>query len=143
MPKTPMLLATREAISKYLSRDASPGPAPVPPPAGRQYQLPVQGLYMRWCAQCHGHNGSGDGPNAPYLPVPPAVHHDSAKMGARSDDALYDVIAAGGLAYGKSNRMPAFGATLTDSEIRELVAHIRTLCRCQGPAWSRRGRGPR
>ena len=143
MPKTPMLPASREALVRYLARDAAPGPAPVPPPAGRQYRLPVQALYMRWCAQCHGHNGSADGPNARYLPVPPAVHHDSVRMSARSDDALYDVIAAGGLAYGRSNRMPAFGATLSDAEIRELVAHIRRLCGCEGPAWSRRGRAPR
>jgi hypothetical protein len=39
---------------------------------------------------------------------------------------------------GRSPRMPAFGATLTSAEIRALVRHIRTLCRCEGPSWSRR-----
>ena len=140
MPKTPMLPATRDAIVGYLARAAAPGPPPAPPPQGRQFKLQTRDLYIRWCEQCHGHNGDGDGPNAQYLPVPPAVHHDSVKMSARSDDALYDVIAAGGLAYGKSPRMPAFGATLSDAEIRALVAHIRSLCNCQGPAWSRRVR---
>jgi hypothetical protein len=38
----------------------------------------------------------------------------------------------------RSPRMPAFGATLSAAEIRALVRHIRTLCRCEGPAWSRK-----
>ena len=97
-------------------------------------------LYQRWCASCHGHNGSGDGPNARYLPVPPAVHSSPSQMSARSDDALYDVIAAGGAAYGRSARMPAFGQTLSPTEIRSLVATIRELCSCAGPAWSRPAR---
>jgi mono/diheme cytochrome c family protein len=37
----------------------------------------------------------------------------------------------------RSARMPAFGATLSAAEIRALVRHIRTLCRCEGPTWSR------
>jgi mono/diheme cytochrome c family protein len=37
----------------------------------------------------------------------------------------------------RSPRMPAFGATLSSAEIRALVRHIRALCRCEGPAWSR------
>lgn len=139
MPKTPMLPATRDVIVRYLARDAVPGPAPAPS-TERAVDRTPQALYMRWCMQCHGHNGSGDGPNAKYLPVPPAVHHDPATMGARSDDQLYDVIAAGGRASGKSPRMPAFGGTLSDAEIRALVALIRAKCGCEGPAWSRRAR---
>lgn len=58
-------------------------------------------------------------------------------MELRSDDALYDTIAGGGAIMNRSPRMPAFGATLTYGEIRALVSHIRTLCNCEGPAWSR------
>ena len=43
-------------------------------------------------------------------------------------------------AYGKSARMPAFGTTLSPAEIRLLVARIRALCGCSGPAWSRPAR---
>jgi mono/diheme cytochrome c family protein len=96
-------------------------------------------LYSKWCASCHGARGEGDGVNARYLPTRPAVHASAAAMSARSDDALFDVIAAGGSAAGKSPRMPAFGATLSPAEIRALVAHIRELCRCEGPTWSRDG----
>src|SRR5258705_13731655 len=83
--------------------------------------------------------GNGDGPNARYLPVPPAVHASAARMSLRPDDALFDAIAGGGAIMGKSPRMPAFGATLSPPEIRSLVAYIRALCACQGPAWSRDG----
>jgi mono/diheme cytochrome c family protein len=63
-------------------------------------------------------------------------------MSVRSDDALFDAIAGGGAVMGKSARMPAFGATLAPAEIRSLVAYIRTLCACRGPAWSTDGSKP-
>ena len=73
----------------------------------------------------------------PLLPVQPAVHTDATTMSQRSDDMLFDAIAAGGYVLGRSNRMPGFGATLTSAEIRGLVRYIRELCRCAGPAWAR------
>lgn len=97
-------------------------------------------LYAARCAPCHGVAGAGDGFNAPFLPVAPTAHSDSAAMSLRPDDTLYDGIHAGGWILGKSHRMPAFGASLDDSEKRALVAYIRTLCRCEGPAWARDGR---
>ena len=96
-------------------------------------------LYAHYCASCHGARGQGDGFNARYLPVPPAKHASAAAMAKRPDDALYDAIAAGGYVMNRSNRMPAFGETLAPAEIRALVRHIRRLCGCEGPAWSRDG----
>ena len=97
-------------------------------------------LYQRACAMCHGVDGQGDGFNAPFLPVTPTLHGDGEAMSLRPDDTLYDGIYAGGWILGKSHRMPAFGASLESGEIRALVAYIRELCQCQGPAWSRDGR---
>jgi len=139
MPRTPMPVATRELVIRYLTRAA---PAGVAPAAATVRGVLSSGssssavLYQRWCAACHGQSGGGDGPNAKYLPVHPAVHSSAAQMSVRSDDALYDAIAGGGLVMGKSARMPAFGATLTPTEIHALVAYIRTLCKCTAPAWS-------
>lgn len=135
MPLTPMPAATREALIRVLATGARSGTTPPPGGAGAA-PASARDVYARWCAACHGAAGRGDGPNAPFLPVPPA-NHASAAMGERADDALYDVIAAGGLPMGKSARMPAFGATLSDSEIRDLVRYIRTLCACAAPGWSR------
>jgi mono/diheme cytochrome c family protein len=96
-------------------------------------------LYERHCSACHGREGRGDGWNASRLPVPPAVHADSAAMSARPDDTLFDGIHAGAWVLDGSPRMPAFGDMLSVEDIRALVAHIRTLCGCAGPAWSRDG----
>ena len=103
---------------------------------------PGAALYQSQCAPCHGAGGAGDGFNAPFLPVAPTAHADSAAMSLRPDDTLYDGIHAGGRILGKSHRMPAFGASLDHAAKRSLVAYIRTLCRCAGPAWSRDGRRP-
>ena len=104
---------------------------------------PGAATYAALCAPCHGVRGAGDGFNAPFLPVAPAAHSDSAAMSRRPDDTLYDGIHAGGWILGKSHRMPAFGASLDDRRKRELVEYMRTLCRCRGPAWSRDGRAAR
>lgn len=140
MPRTPLDGGTRALLIRYLAGVAE-APAPVTaasvPPA--KASAPNGGaLYARWCASCHGPTGAGDGPNARSLPVRPAVHRDAATMKIRSDDQLFDAIAAGGAAMGRSPRMPAFGATLTTDEMRALVVHIRALCQCRQPAWADR-----
>jgi mono/diheme cytochrome c family protein len=143
MPRVPMTQATLELIASYLvqrepSRSRAPlVAAPVPdttPPAD------AQALYARRCAVCHGVRGSGDGVNAPFLPVRPTAHADSAYMSRRPDDALFDAIYGGGFIMNRSNRMPPYGQTLSRSQIWGLVRYLRTLCRCEGPAWSRDGR---
>lgn len=100
---------------------------------------PGEALYQRHCAACHGAEGRGDGWNAPNLPVPPAPLADATLMGQRPDDTLYDGISAGAWVLDGSPRMPAFGGLLSPSEIQSLVTYIRTLCECQGPAWSSDG----
>ena len=101
---------------------------------------PGESAYRAKCAPCHGEKGGGDGFNASYLPVAPTVHRDSAAISVRPDDTLYDGVYAGGRVLGKSHRMPAFGPSMSDGEIREVVAYIRELCGCRGPSWSRDGR---
>jgi len=93
--------------------------------------------YARHCAACHGVDGKGDGFNAAFLPVKPTLHADALAMSRRPDDTLFDGIHAGGLVLNKSHLMPAWGNSFSSEEIRELVKHIRSLCRCEGPAWFR------
>lgn len=142
MPKTTMLPATRDLIVQYLSSlpgRAVQGPASTAPPTVISGETDGGTLYRLWCAGCHGATGRGDGPNATHLPVRPATHADANAMRVRSDDVLYDMIAGGGAIMNRSARMPAFGETLSDGQVRALVRYIRTLCRCEGPAWSRDG----
>lgn len=96
-------------------------------------------LYARHCVACHGETGQGDGWNASNLPVGPTAHGDATLMTLRADDTLYDAIAGGGYVLDRSPLMPAFGDMLSPPQIRALVAHIRTLCDCEQPAWARGG----
>jgi len=146
MPRVPMSQATLDLIASYLvqrepTRDAPPS-APPPAtglPSTAQAGAP-ESLYARSCAPCHGVRGGGDGYNAPFLPVRPTAHADKTYMSRRSDDALFDAMYAGGYVMNRSNRMPPFGQTLTREQIWSLVRYLRTLCRCEGPAWSRDNR---
>jgi mono/diheme cytochrome c family protein len=97
---------------------------------------PAEGLYGQRCAACHGVAGNGGGFNAPWLPVTATAHSDPVAMSLRPDDTLYDGIASGGWVLDRSHRMPAFGRALNRESIRGLVAYIRELCDCQGPAWA-------
>lgn len=144
MPRVPMATATRELIIAYLtgthpaaagSDSGATAPALEPAPRGGVPRS-VERLYGLYCAACHGARGRGDGPNARYLPVPPARHADAEFMSRRTDDRLFDAIYAGGYPLGRSVAMPPYGATLTRAEIWALVRHLRQLCRCSPPPWS-------
>jgi mono/diheme cytochrome c family protein len=142
MPAVPMSPGTGELIAAYLTQReptvGRPGAwVSAWPPSPRPSSDSAPALYGRFCAPCHGVSGGGDGYNARYLPVRPTVHADRSYMSGRSDDALFDAIDAGGYIMKRSNRMPPFGRTLTRAQIRDLVRHLRVLCGCEGPAWSR------
>lgn len=94
-------------------------------------------LYREYCSVCHGLDGSGNGYNARYMPAAPVSHSDASLMSQRADDTLYDGINGGGAILGKHYFMPPWGETLSPHEIRNLVAEIRRLCRCEAPPWSR------
>lgn len=138
MPRTRMPESDRRLITRFLGGEVAVrevATAPTPAPADTN----GASLYRTWCAGCHGITGQGNGPNATALPVPAARHADARAMSQRPDDALYDTIDGGGVIMNRSPRMPAFGGSLSPTQIRALVAHIRSLCRCVGPAWSRDG----
>ena len=88
-------------------------------------------VYQRYCAQCHGVKGHGDGINAPYLVVPPRDHTKGDYLETRSDQQLFDVIKLGGLAAGRAPCMPAWGYTFENKMIHSLVSYIRELCDCK------------
>ena len=88
-------------------------------------------VYQRYCAQCHGVKGHGDGINAPYLVVPPRDHTKGDYLETRSDQQLFDVIKLGGLAVGRAPCMPAWGYTFENKMIHSLVSYIRELCDCK------------
>lgn len=88
--------------------------------------------YKLYCVQCHGSAGTGKGINAPSLSVQPRNHTSAKDMGELTDDNVAKAIKEGGVAVGKSTSMPPFGAILSDAEVKEMVQHLRKMCKCEG-----------
>jgi mono/diheme cytochrome c family protein len=95
-----------------------------------------QQLYRRYCAVCHGLEGTGAGRNAPYLERlgrAPRDHTDLEYMQRLNDAELYRAISEGKLRDGEPPFMPWWGYTLTPQQIWDLVAFIRRLAREPAP----------
>ena len=120
--------------------DEAPAPPPAPPvPAKSPDTAPADGSageadvkagkadYQIFCASCHGPAVLGDGPVAQALNPKPARHNDGAYMNPLTDDYLFKVIKFGGAAVGKSPMMAPLGGSLSDQQIRNVIAFIRTL----------------
>jgi mono/diheme cytochrome c family protein len=83
--------------------------------------------YESLCAGCHGKTGKGDGPAAASLNPKPQDHTDGKTMNALTDKYLVDIVKNGGAGVKKSPLMPAWGKTLKDQEISDVIAYIRSL----------------
>jgi mono/diheme cytochrome c family protein len=79
------------------------------------------------CGVCHGATGKGDGAQGQKLKDKPTdwTAADGGGLKGLTDDQLFDVIAKGGRAIGKSRGMPA--SKLTDAQVWDLVAYVKTL----------------
>ena len=111
---------------------AAPPSAAVPaPPHTPASADPARGapIYAQYCASCHGPQGAGDGPLAQALEPKPAHHSDGAYMNALGNDHLFQVVKRGGPAVGKSPLMTPWGGTLSDAQIWDVIAYVRTLAR--------------
>ena len=82
-------------------------------------------LYLGLCATCHGVDGHGTWRATLFL-IRPGDLGDAVRMRGQSDQYLIDIIKHGGAPLGRPG-MPAFGATLSEDDIRALVAYLRTL----------------
>ncbi len=79
------------------------------------------------CVGCHGATGKGDGAAAAALNPKPQDHSDGKVMNALTDKYLFDIIKQGGKAVQKAAVMPAANKKLTDQDIWDMVAYIRSL----------------
>lgn len=95
--------------------------------ASAQNQTAGRVLYATYCAACHGEQGKGNGVAAQGLAVKPADHTNGAVMNRLSDKFLMDIISKGGGAMGKSTFMPAWGNSLNEKQIGEVIAYIRSI----------------
>jgi len=111
-------------IALALTAVVHPGPASGQPPghAGNGADL-----YAEKCQLCHGARGEG-WDWAAKVDKPPVPVPDLATVSPeRSDEYLFDVVKGGGEAVGRTRFMPAFGFQLTDTEVWDLVAYMRSL----------------
>jgi len=90
-------------------------------------------LFEANCASCHGVGGKGDGPVGAALNPPPrdftvgAFKFDANGDGAPGEDGdLVLVIQKGAMAYGGSALMAPW-PTLTEAQIADIIAYIRTF----------------
>lgn len=88
--------------------------------------------FQTTCAACHGPEGKGDGVAAAALDPKPRNLSDAAFMSTQSDDRIYKVINEGGASVGLSPMMAAWGGTLSEQDIWNVIAYIRQdICKCQ------------
>jgi mono/diheme cytochrome c family protein len=84
------------------------------------------------CWTCHGKTGVGDGPAAPKEPAPRdftkgEFKYDADKDGKPGGDGdLALIVKNGAAAYGGSPLMTPWGH-LSDKEIQDVVAYVRSL----------------
>ena len=113
----------------------APTPAPAAPAAEPTAATPGDAVargavhYKMLCATCHGEDGCTPGPGAAGLNPQPAKHCDGNYMNKLSDDHIFKVIKEGGASVGKSPLMVAWGGALTDDQIHDVVAYVRSLAR--------------
>ena len=139
-PKQPYMPVWGEVISKtqvanlvaYIQAGlpAVADTQPVTVPTGQGAAVAGAALYVRnGCVNCHGPNGLGGVPNplSPDKTIPPlsgqGFRHDFP-----NDKAIADVIRSGSV-IGKAPivSMPHWGGILSDQQIAELTAYLKTL----------------
>jgi mono/diheme cytochrome c family protein len=90
-------------------------------PLGADAAAAGAGIYKVNCESCHGPQGHGDGPAGVALdPAPKNLPEIAAQVG---DDYLYWRVNTGK----PGTSMVAWKGILTDEQIWQVVAHLRTL----------------
>ena len=84
-----------------------------------------RGIFVKYCAACHGEGGKGDGQNASNLePAPPDL---TTSKNVADDAYLRRVIAEGSAAVGRSSLSPPWGRTLSHQQIEYVALYCRAL----------------
>ncbi len=111
-------LATLLAPAGALAGDAAAGKA----------------AYTTNCVSCHGETGKGDGPVGMVLQPPPRdfsiadFKFDGDGDGKVATDAdLKAVISKGAVGFGGDQMMAPWSSVLSDEDIDNVIAYIRTL----------------
>jgi mono/diheme cytochrome c family protein len=83
--------------------------------------------FKQLCASCHGDKGKGDGPAGKALNPPPRNFTDPKWQKSVDDARIRKVIKEGGASVGLSPLMAPFGSVLSEADLDNLVAFIRSF----------------
>jgi mono/diheme cytochrome c family protein len=83
--------------------------------------------YTELCAKCHGDTGKGDGPTAKKFELKMGDYTDKAAMAKLTDEYIVKITKVGGKALEKNPKMRAYEQKLTDDQIKDVTAYIRTF----------------
>ncbi|MBF2054323.1 MAG: cytochrome c [Candidatus Sericytochromatia bacterium] len=78
-------------------------------------------IYAQNCAACHGKTGKADGPTGKALKPPPRDFSKGDFKYSKNDAELLAFIKKG------KGAMPAWGTSLSDTQIQDVIAFIHTL----------------
>ncbi|MCK5263559.1 MAG: c-type cytochrome [Gammaproteobacteria bacterium] len=80
--------------------------------------------YDRYCIQCHGDYGEGDGVLTRVYSMEPADHTDAEHMDKVSNKKLRAIITKGGAG---ASLMPGWSGILSKKEINDVLSYIRLI----------------
>ena len=80
-------------------------------------------VFANYCVTCHGINADGNGRAARLYNPKPA----NLRMSDKNDTYFGLIIRKGGAALGRSEFMPTWEAELTNEQITDLVAYLRSI----------------
>jgi mono/diheme cytochrome c family protein len=106
------------------------GAQPVSIPTAQGAAVGGAALYIRYgCINCHGPNGLGGVPNpqSPDKAIPPLSGGDF--RGEFNTDAKIAAVIRSGSVIGRAPivSMPHWGGILSDQQVAELIAYLKTL----------------
>lgn len=80
-------------------------------------------VFANYCVTCHGMNADGNGRAARLYNPKPA----NLRMSSKNDAYFGLIVRKGGATLGRSEFMPAWEAELTNEQITDLVAYLRSI----------------
>ena len=84
-------------------------------------------IFYQDCVWCHADATPAGPSNRSNVNPNPPLMNDGATLNGESDEYLQNIITLGGSAMGKSPMMPPYGRTLTQEEIRAVIAYARAI----------------
>jgi mono/diheme cytochrome c family protein len=80
-------------------------------------------VFANYCVTCHGINADGNGRAARLYNPKPA----NLRMSDKNDTYLGLIVRKGGAALARSEFMPSWEAELTNEQVSDLVAYLRSI----------------